>query len=77
MINKRDIKSLLLQVENINGVFEYVMEMIEKDQIGQAHSLISKMSLRQINWFEQFLDDCMYDMNQVETAKEIINEVKK
>lgn len=76
MLNKRDIKSLLLQAENINGVFEYVMDLIHLDQIKQAHSLIGKMSLRQINWFEQFLDDCPYSEILIEKAQEILKETK-
>lgn len=76
MLNKRDIKSLLLQTENINGVFEYVIDLIKSNQMKQAHSLISKMSLRQINWFEQFLDDCPYSENLIEKAQEILKEAK-
>lgn len=76
MINKRDIKSLLLQAENINGVFEYVMFLIQSDQIKQAHSLIDKMSLRQINWFEQFLEDCPFHHSYIEKAQEILKETK-
>jgi hypothetical protein len=74
MITKQDLKDY--EFENINGLFEYVLESIPNGQIKQARELIAKMSPRQRGWFLQFIDDCYYPVDIVLEAQKMVYDEK-
>ena len=71
MITKGEIKEF--EFDNINGIFDYILESIVNGQKDQARELIDKMSTRQRNWFEIYLDqECPFHHSYVEQAKKIL-----
>lgn len=54
MITTKEIKDF--EFENINGIFDYVVDLVVNGKRDEAHTMIQRMSLRQKNWFAMYLE---------------------
>jgi len=70
MISKKEIKEL--EYENINGVFELILDSIIGKEEETARNLVSKMSQRQRSWFHIYLEDCPFHQDYINEAKSLM-----
>ena len=69
MITKKEIKES--EFDNINGIFEYIIEKVICKKEAEARELIAKMSKRQLSWFMIYLEDCPFHSDYINIAKRL------
>lgn len=75
MITKNEMEffKTYFECENINGVFDLVLDLIREDKNIHAENMIGKMSQRQRHWFSMYLEDSGISP-EVKAAESILND---
>lgn len=77
MITKTEMEffKTYFECENINGVFELVLDFIREGKNTQAENMVAKMSQRQRHWFFMYLEESGIDP-VVDVAQSILNDLE-